>query len=71
MNTLKNLETIRVQRGVLQQELAAQLGVSQQMISLLEKGIKDTSVTNLILMAEYLDCSLDELTGFKFSKKED
>ena len=63
MKTLKNLEAIRTQRGVLQQDLADQLGVSQQLISLLEKGKRDTTVANLILIAEYLDCSLDELVG--------
>lgn len=65
MNTCKNLRLIREFRGMTQIDFAKKIGVSQQMISYIEKGLKEPSTINLIRMADYLDCSLDELTGRK------
>lgn len=65
MNTCKNLRLIREFRGVTQVDFAKKIGVSQQMISYIERGLKEPSTINLIRMADYLDCSLDELTGRK------
>ena len=73
MNTCRNLKFIREYRGFTQPELAEKIGVSQQMISYIEKGLKEPSTINLIRIADSLNCSLDELTGRKkfIDRKED
>ena len=65
MNTCKNLKLIREYRGFTQPQLAEKIGVSQQMISFIETGLKEPSTINLIRIADSLNCSLDELTGRK------
>jgi len=73
VNTCRNLKFIREYRGFTQPELAEKIGVSQQMISYIEKGLKEPSTINLIRIADSLNCSLDELTGRKkfIDRKED
>lgn len=73
MNTCKNLKLIREYRGFTQPQLAEKIGVSQQMISFIETGLKEPSTINLIRIADSLNCSLDELTGRKkfINRKED
>ena len=43
------------------------------MISYIEKGLKEPSTTILVRMADYLNCSLDEIIGRKdfINRKED
>ena len=65
VNICRNLKSIREYRGFTQPELAEKIGVSQQMISYIEKGLKEPSTINLIRIADSLNCSLDELTGRK------
>lgn len=73
MNICKNLKSIREQKHITQTDFAKEIGVSQQMISYIEKGLKEPSTTILVRMADYLNCSLDEIIGRKdfINRKED
>ena len=42
-------------------ELAVRLGVSGAMMSYIINGLRDTTVSKLVRIAEELDCALDEL----------
>ena len=73
MNICKNLKSIREQKHITQADFAKKIGISQQMISYIEKGLKEPSATILVRMADYLNCSLDEIIGRKdfINRKED
>lgn len=73
MNICKNLKSIREQKHITQADFAKEIGISQQMISYIEKGLKEPSTIILVRMADYLNCSLDELIGRKdfINRKED
>lgn len=53
-----NLERIRRERDLTQEELSAQTGVSQQYLSKLECGLRNPTVTILIKIAAGLGVSL-------------
>lgn len=51
----------RKMRGVSMQDLADRLGISLSAISKIEKGYRRLNQEQLILVAEVLDCSLQDL----------
>lgn len=56
------LRRVRQDRGVTQDDLAARLtGYTQPMLSMLERGVTLPSVEVLVLLADQLDVSVDEL----------
>lgn len=61
MNVVKNLRTLREVKGMSQFELAEKVGLSQQMISFLEDGKRDTRVSILLLLAEALECTPNDI----------
>ena len=71
--TANRLFEYRKKNGFSQEELAEKIGVSQQMISYIESGLKEPKTTILIRIADIFNCSLDELTGRKnfINRKED
>jgi len=65
------LEYFRKERGITQQQLAYQLGVSRQIISDWERGKAYPSVEKLILISDLYDVSLDYLIkGIKTNNDE-
>jgi putative transcriptional regulator len=59
---MKNrLEEIRKQRGIKQENLAAELEVSRQTISSLENGRYNPSIILAFKIARYFDMSLEEI----------
>lgn len=53
----------RLQRGLTQVDLESLTGIAQSRISLYESGSVVPSIDVLIMVADALQCSLDDLTG--------
>lgn len=63
---MKNrIEEIRKQRGVLQEELARQLGVSRQTISSLERGRYNPSIFLAHSIAKYFGMTIEDVFVFE------
>ena len=59
------IEEIRNLRGIRQEELARQLGVSRQTISSLENGRYNPSILLAYRIARYFDMSIEEVFIFE------
>ena len=57
------LKECREKAGYSQLQAAIEIGTSQQMISIWERGMKDIVLRKAILLAELYKCTLDELAG--------
>lgn len=56
-----NLKTLRKTKGLTQSELAEKLGINRATLASYEEGRAEPKFENLILIATYLNCSLDEM----------
>ncbi|MCD7845773.1 MAG: helix-turn-helix transcriptional regulator [Oscillospiraceae bacterium] len=56
-----NLEQLRKERGIRQEELAAALGVSRQTIISLEKGRYNPSIVLAFKLARYFDRQIEDI----------
>ncbi len=66
---MKNrVEEIRNERGIRQEELAKQMGVSRQTISSLENGRYNPSILLAHKLAKYFEMTIEEL--FLFEEEE-
>lgn len=63
MNFRKNLKENRKRAGLSQEEVADRLSVSRQTISKWESGDSYPSTQHILMIAKYLDCSMDDLIG--------
>lgn len=57
----ENVRVRRVQLGMSGQQLAEQVGVTEPMISHIERGLKMPSVAVCVALAHALECTLDDL----------
>lgn len=60
----------RKERGLSQKQAAADLGISQALLSHYEKGIRECGLDFLVRIAEYYDVSCDYLLGREYSGNE-
>lgn len=60
-----NLKMLRVERGLGQVELSQKLGLSKGIISLWENGLREPSMTSLIILAKFFNVSVDYLLGLE------
>ena len=60
-----NLKMLRVERGLGQVELSQKLGLSKGIISLWENGLREPSMTSLIMLAKFFNVSVDYLLGLE------
>ena len=60
---VKNLKTLRDEKGVSQQKLADAIGSNQQSIHRYENGDYEPDILTLSLLADYFDTSIDFLVG--------
>lgn len=60
---LTNLKKLRDKKKISQIALSMKIGVSQEIISQYELGTSLPTVTNLIKLADYFNCSLEYLLG--------
>lgn len=70
MNVCENLKAIRELSGFTQVELAERIGTNERSIRYFEAGLKNPSVITLMKLAKALNCSLEDITGFKFRKED-
>ena len=61
MNIGNNISALRKQKGITQEELANELGVSAQAVSKWENGTSDPSTSNLFALAKLYGISVEEL----------
>ena len=61
----ENFKTLRLEKGLGQEKLSKELKVSKGIISLWENGLREPSMSSLILVARYFDVSIDWLVGLK------
>ena len=59
------LITLRKQQGLSQEQLGEKLGVTRQTVSKWELGVTTPEMDKLILLADLLHISIDELVGRK------
>ncbi len=59
----KNLALLRKEKGLSQKQAAADLGISQALLSHYEKGIRECGLDFLVRAADYFDVSSDYLLG--------
>jgi len=64
-NFKENFKSLRLELGVGQVELAKKLGVSKGVISLWENGLREPTMTSLILISKYFKVSIDDLIGIE------
>lgn len=61
----KNLNEIRIEKGISQKKLGKDLGFCNQTISFWELGQREPDLDSLIKIANYFDISIDCLLGNK------
>ena len=59
----KRIALMRKERGLSQKQAAADLGISQALLSHYEKGVRECGLTFLVNIAEYYNVSCDYLLG--------
>ncbi|MDR0861232.1 MAG: helix-turn-helix transcriptional regulator [Oscillospiraceae bacterium] len=59
------VEELRRRRGVLQEELAAAVGVSRQTIGSLENGRYNPSITLAFKLARYFETTIEDIFIFE------
>ena len=65
------IRKIRKQKGITQIELGNRIGVSQQVITNYERGIREPNIETLLKIAGALDISLETLIGKKTIKPDE
>ena len=65
MNFGINLKNAREKAGLTQASLAEKIGVTRPFVNQMERGTKEISLRNAILIAEICGCTLAELAGSK------
>jgi transcriptional regulator with XRE-family HTH domain len=62
---VERFKDLREEKGISQEKLADELGVSHGIISFWETGKREPKLSNLILIAEYFGVSIDYLAGLE------
>lgn len=71
MNIGNKIKQLRKQRGITQEELANNIGVSFQAVSKWENGIALPDITLVPTLANYFSVSMDELFDFSLQQMKD
>ncbi len=56
---------LRSEKGLSQQALADEIGISKGCISFWENGLREPKLSNLIALSKYFGVSIDYLAGLK------
>lgn len=59
----ERLQQLRKQADLQQKELAAEIGLSANAISMMERGNRGTTIEKLVVLAEFFHVSTDYLLG--------
>lgn len=66
MKIIVNLDVVMAQRKIKSKELAAQIGITEQNLSLLKSGkVKGVRFNTLAKICEVLDCQPGDLLAFE------
>ncbi len=68
MDFSKKLKQLRLALGCTQTQMAELLGITARGYRNYELGAREPELSILIKLADYFNCSLDELVGRNFSK---
>lgn len=60
------LREVREERGLTQKQVAEALFITRNAYTMYETGAREIPVSNLIKLADFYDCSTDELLGSEF-----
>lgn len=66
----RRIKELRDKRGIIQATLAAELGISQQMLSKYERDVTTIKVDILKKLAKYFDVTTDYLLGLSDVKRD-
>ena len=66
MNFSEHILELRVKRGILQKDIAKEVGISLQTYQRYEYGTREPKLSALIALADYYGMSLDELVCREF-----
>ncbi len=61
----KNIKELRTEKGLSQEQLAKQIGVSQKAIDYWERNVNEPKASYIIKLADFFDVSADYLLGRK------
>ena len=61
----ERLKELRIEKGLGQIELANAISVSKGIIRLWENGLREPKLSNLIVLAQYFQVSIDYLVGLE------
>lgn len=61
MDIGENIKQMRVKRGLTQEELAQNFGISQSMIGYIESGRKLPSIPLAVDISKEFDCSMNDI----------
>lgn len=64
-NFSQRLKNLRWEKNIGQVELSQAIGVSKGIISLWENDLREPKLSNLIVLAQYFQVSIDYLVGLK------
>lgn len=64
----RHLRAIRLEKGLSQEQLAWKADIELSQISRIERGIINTSLSQLLVIAEALEISLKELCDFEIDQ---
>jgi len=59
----ERLKELRIEKGLGQVEMSKAIQVSKGIISLWENGLREPKLSNLIVLANYFEVSIDYLAG--------
>ena len=62
---LRNLKSLRMERGLSQQELADQLGINQQSVNAYENRATEPDINMIMQLANYFHTTVDYLIGYE------
>lgn len=68
MDFSKKLKEYRISKGITQAAMAQYLGMSERGYRFYENGQREPNLSTLVLIADYLNVSLDDLVGRTFPK---
>lgn len=60
------LKELRLEKGMGQVALAKEIGVSKGVISMWENGLREPTMSSLMLLADYFGVSIDFIVGRDF-----
>ena len=70
MNFSEHILELRVKRGILQKDIAKEVGISLQTYQRYEYGTREPKLSALIALADYYGMTLDELVCREFPQQE-